>query len=80
MGNNTVIKNSKNTFIEQLKIDYRSENKVLGIYINPHEFPQSGLIIISNKSKKSFNLKEKLYIITLLSMVLLHAVTFHIVE
>ena len=58
MGNNTVIKNSKNIFIEQLKIDSRSEYKVLGIYINPHEFPQSGLIIISNKSKIQIKLKK----------------------
>ena len=61
MGNNTVIKNSKNIFIEQLKIDHRSEYKVLGIYINPHEFPQSGLIIIANKSKIQIKQKEKQY-------------------
>lgn len=58
MGNNTVIKNSQNIFIEQLKIDSRSEYKILGIYMNPHEFPQSGLIIISNKSKIQINLKK----------------------
>jgi len=61
MGNNSVIKNSKTTFIEQLKIDQRSECKVLGIYINPREFPHSGLIIISNKCKIAIKLKEKQY-------------------
>jgi hypothetical protein len=51
MGNNHVFRNSKNTFIEQLKIDSNSEKKVLGIYLNPTEFPTSGLIIVSNRCK-----------------------------
>jgi hypothetical protein len=51
MGNNHVFRNSKNTFIEQLKIDSNSEKKVLGIYLNPKEFPTSGLIIVSNRCK-----------------------------
>jgi hypothetical protein len=50
MGNN-VIHNSRSIFIEQLKIDNRSENKILGTFINPGEFPASGLIIVSNKGK-----------------------------
>jgi hypothetical protein len=49
MGNYSVLSNSKYTFIEQLKLDSRSVVKVLGIYINPNEFPKSGLIIVSNK-------------------------------
>lgn len=49
MGNSNVFKNSKSTFIEQLKVDSRSEMKVIGIYINPTEFPNSGLIIVTNK-------------------------------
>ena len=49
MGNNQVFTSSKNTFIEQLKIDSNSEKKILGIYLNPAEFPNSGLIIVSNR-------------------------------
>lgn len=49
MGNYSVIRNSKQTFIEQLKIDSKSENKIIGIFLNPTEFPKSGLIIISTK-------------------------------
>jgi len=47
MGNNQIFKNSKYTFIEQLKIDSRSELKILGIYLNPKEFPCAGLIIVT---------------------------------
>lgn len=49
MGNNHVFRNSKYTFIEQLKIDSTSEKKVLGVYINPTEFPTSGLLVVSSK-------------------------------
>jgi hypothetical protein len=51
MGNNSVIKNSKNTFVEQIKVDSRSESKILGCYINPIEFPNSGLIVVSNRGR-----------------------------
>lgn len=49
MGNNLVFHNTKSTFVEQLKIDSNSEKKILAIYLNPHEFPNSGLLIITNK-------------------------------
>jgi hypothetical protein len=52
MGNNHIFHNSKSTFLEQLKIDTNSEKKVLAIYLNPLEFPKSGLIIVTNRSKK----------------------------
>jgi hypothetical protein len=55
MGNNHIFRNSKYTFIEQLKIDPRGELKILGIYLNPAEFPQSGLIIVTNKCKNNIN-------------------------
>jgi hypothetical protein len=44
---------SKNqTFIEQIKIDYSSKSKILGIYLSCNEFPESGLIIVSNKGNE----------------------------
>jgi hypothetical protein len=48
MGNSNIL--GKYTFIDQLKVDSRSQSKVIGIYINPSEFPNGGLIIITNKS------------------------------
>ena len=54
MGNNHVFRDSKNTFIEQLKIDSSSEKKVLGIFINPKEFPRSGLIIVSARCNYNY--------------------------
>lgn len=55
MGNYSVIKNSKHTFIEQLKIDGRNEANVLGVFLNPNEFPKSGLIVISDKSISNYS-------------------------
>jgi hypothetical protein len=44
---------SKNqTFIDQIKVDYSSKSKILGIYLSCNEFPDSGLIVVSNKGKK----------------------------
>jgi hypothetical protein len=53
MGNNHIFHNSKSTFLEQLKIDTNSEKKILAIYLNPIEFPKSGLLIVANRSKNS---------------------------
>jgi|LauGreDrversion4_2_1035121.scaffolds.fasta_scaffold3768257_1 hypothetical protein len=49
MGNTSVISHSGNTFVEQIKIDEKSSQKVTGIFINPREFPYSGLIAVTNK-------------------------------
>lgn len=49
MGNTSVISNSSNTFVEQIKIDEKSSQKIIGIYLNPREFPFSGLITVTNK-------------------------------
>ena len=49
MGNTSVISQSGNTFVEQIKVDQKSSQKVLGIFLNPREFPLSGLIVVTNK-------------------------------
>jgi hypothetical protein len=51
MGNSSVFNTNKNTFVEQLKIHSNNELNVLGTYLNPAEFPTSGLLIVSNKCK-----------------------------
>ncbi len=53
MGNYyNVIINSENTFIEQLKVSNDKENSAItAIYLYPRDFPNSGLIILTNKSK-----------------------------
>ena len=55
MGNTNVFRNNSSNFIEQLKIDLKSQTKILGIYINPNEFPTSGLIVVSSISILSYN-------------------------
>jgi hypothetical protein len=32
-------------------VDSRGEEKIMGIYINPSEFPNAGLLVVTNKSK-----------------------------
>jgi hypothetical protein len=54
MGNSSVT--GKYTFIEQLKVDNRSSSKVIGIYINPNEFPNGGFIVATNKGKNQIKL------------------------
>jgi hypothetical protein len=55
MGNTNVFRNNSSNFVEQLKIDLKSQTKILGVYINPNEFPTSGLIVVSSKSILSYN-------------------------
>ena len=55
MGNTFVFRNHSSNFVEQLKIDLKSQVVVLGIYINPNEFPTSGLIVVSEKAVLSYN-------------------------
>jgi hypothetical protein len=50
MGNSSIV--GKYTFVEQLKIDSRSQSKIIGIYVNPSEFPNGGLLIVTNKGKQ----------------------------
>lgn len=57
MGNTFVFRNHSSNFVEQLKIDSKSQLAILGIYINPNEFPTSGLIIVSERSILSYNPK-----------------------
>ena len=49
MGNTSVISYSGNTFVEQIKVDLKSSQKLMGIFLNPREFPYSGLIAVTNK-------------------------------
>lgn len=51
MGNSNVYSSSKSTFIEQVKVDSSSEQRIIGVYINPSEFPNAGLLVVTNKSK-----------------------------
>jgi hypothetical protein len=50
---------SKNqTFIDEIKVDYSSKSKILGIYLSCNEFPESGLIVVTSQCNKNLN---KLY-------------------
>ena len=42
-------------FIEQIKVDTSGKSKILGIYINPNEFPKSGLIVASSQNIYTYN-------------------------
>ena len=42
-------------FIEQIKVDTSGKSKILGIYINPNEFPKSGLIVASTQTIYTYN-------------------------
>ena len=42
-------------FIEQIKVDTSGKSKILGIYINPNEFPKSGLIVASSQYIYTYN-------------------------
>ena len=55
MGNTFVFRNSSSNFVEQLKIDSKGNVKVIGIYINPNEFPTGGLIVVSERQILSYN-------------------------
>ena len=55
MGNNFVFRNHSYNFIEQIKIDTKSQTKILDVYINPNEFPTSGLIIVSERQILVYN-------------------------
>ena len=52
MGNVNMFKSDGRNFIEQIKVD---TSKIMGIYINPNEFPKSGLIIVSTKGVYTYN-------------------------
>ena len=58
MGNTSVISHSGNTFVEQIKVDGKSSQKILGVFLNPREFPLSGLIVVTNKCTQNFNLSH----------------------
>ena len=47
--------NDNRNFIEQIKVDTSGKSKILGIYINPNEFPKSGLIVASTQSIYTYN-------------------------
>ena len=47
-----MFKGDGRNFIEQIKVD---TSKIMGIYINPNEFPKSGLIIVSTKGVYTYN-------------------------
>ena len=47
-----MFKSDGRNFIEQIKVD---TSKIMGIYINPNEFPKSGLIIVSTKGVYTYN-------------------------
>ena len=62
-------------FIEQIKVDTSGKSKILGIYINPNEFPKSGLIVASSQYIYTYNpvygnvnnslkLKKEIYYVT----------------
>jgi len=53
MGNYyNVIVNSNYTFIEQLKVSDKENSAVMAIYLYPRDFPNAGLLIITNKCKQ----------------------------
>ena len=39
MGNVNMFRNDNRNFIEQIKVDTSGKSKILGIFINPNEFP-----------------------------------------
>jgi hypothetical protein len=50
MGNNyNVIVNNDNNFLEQLKVSDHKDSVILAIYLYPRTFPNSGLIVVTNK-------------------------------
>ena len=52
MGNYyNVILNKNNTFIEQLKVSEKENSAVMAIYLYPRDFPNAGLLIVTNKGK-----------------------------
>ena len=55
MGNVNMFRNDNRNFIEQIKVDTSGKSKILGIYINPNEFPKSGLIVVSFQCKYTYN-------------------------
>ena len=55
MGNSILFRNEKSNFVEQIKADKKGQLEILGIYINPNEFPTGGLIVITQKSILSYN-------------------------
>ena len=55
MGNSILFRNEKSNFVEQIKADKKGKLEILGIYINPNEFPTGGLIVITQQSILSYN-------------------------
>ena len=47
-----MFRNDNRNFIEQIKVD---TSGILGIFINPSEFPKSGLIVVSTKAIYTYN-------------------------
>ena len=50
-----MFRNDNRNFIEQIKVDTSGKSKILGIYINPNEFPKSGLIVASSQCIYTYN-------------------------
>ena len=50
-----MFRNDNRNFIEQIKVDTSGKSKILGIYINPNEFPKSGLIVASTQCVCTYN-------------------------
>ena len=50
-----MFRNDNRNFIEQIKVDTSGKSKILGIYINPNEFPKSGLIVASSQYIYTYN-------------------------
>ena len=50
-----MFRNDNRNFIEQIKVDTSGKSKILGIYINPNEFPKSGLIVTSSQCIYTYN-------------------------
>ena len=50
MGNTyNVIVNTENTFIEQLKVSEKDNSPIMAIYLYPRDFPNGGLLVVTNK-------------------------------
>jgi len=50
-----MFRNDNRNFIEQIKVDTSGKSKILGIFINPNEFPKSGLIVASSHCIYTYN-------------------------
>ncbi len=50
-----MFRNDNRNFIEQIKVDTSGKSKILGIFINPNEFPKSGLIVASSQCIYTYN-------------------------